>query len=199
MRANQSARTALRDHRGDRQDPRDTGTRRGQTAPQRLSEPRTRLGWAEGGWVGFGVRLSRARAALSRAWADSLPENRLHGVIAGKLYIYASDARVRRWPNGIKVTKRNTSMTDTSVSAALGLIGYAKRIDDPVSATTAAELATARLDRDDLESVLRLIWPSMAEMHACFHLSQRRQAARDDAAFNELIARLDEEDDDSDG
>jgi hypothetical protein len=30
-------------------------------------------------------------------------------------------------------------------------------------------------------------------------LSQRRQAARDDAAFNELIARLDEEDDDSDG
>ena len=69
----------------------------------------------------------------------------------------------------------------------------------PVSATTAAELATAGLDRDDLESVLRLIWPSMAELHACFHLSQRRQAARDDAAFNELIARLDEEDDDCDG
>ena len=85
-------------------------------------------------------------------------------------------------------------MTDTPVSAALGLIRHAKRIDDPVSATTAAELATARL-----ESVLRLIWPSMAELHACLHLSQRRQAARDDAAFNELIARLDEEDDDSDG
>jgi len=34
-----------------------------------------------------------------------------------------------------------------------GLIGYAKRIDDCVSATIAAELATARLDRDDLESV----------------------------------------------
>jgi len=32
-----------------------------------------------------------------------------------------------------------------------------------------------------------------------FHPSQRRQAARDDTAFNELIARLDEEDDDSDG
>ena len=90
-------------------------------------------------------------------------------------------------------------MTDTSVSAALGLIGYAKRIDDCVSATIAAELATARLDRDDLESVLLLIWPSLAEMHACFHPSQRRQAARDDAVFNELIARLDEEDDDSDG
>jgi hypothetical protein len=59
-------------------------------------------------------------------------------------------------------------MTDTPVSAALGLIGYATRIDDPVSATTAAELATDRLDRDDLESVLRLIWPSMAELHACF-------------------------------
>jgi hypothetical protein len=86
-------------------------------------------------------------------------------------------------------------MTDTPVSAALGLIRHAKRIDDPVSATTAAELATAHLDRDDLESVLRLIWPSMTELHACFHLSQRRQAARDDAAFNELIAQLDDEDD----
>jgi hypothetical protein len=90
-------------------------------------------------------------------------------------------------------------MTDTSVSAALGLIGYAKRVDDPVSATTSAELATARLDGDDLESVLWLIWPSMAELHACFQLSQRRQAARDDAVFNELIARLDEGDEDSDG
>ena len=59
-------------------------------------------------------------------------------------------------------------MTDTSVSAALGLIGYAKRIDDPVSATTAAELATAGLDRDDLESVLRLIWPSMARVACLF-------------------------------
>jgi len=39
----------------------------------------------------------------------------------------------------------------------------------------------------------------MTELHACFHLSQRRQAARDDAVFNELIARRDEEDDDSDG
>ena len=84
-------------------------------------------------------------------------------------------------------------MTNTPVSAALGLIGYAKRIDDPVSATTAAELATARLDRDDLESVLRLIWPYTTKLYAGIHLSQRRQAARDDAAFNELIARLDEE------
>jgi hypothetical protein len=90
-------------------------------------------------------------------------------------------------------------MTNTSVSAAPGLIGYAKRIDDCVSATIAAELATARLDRDDLESVLRLIWPYTAEWRAGFQLSQRRQAVRDDAAFNELIARLDEEDDDSDG
>ena len=90
-------------------------------------------------------------------------------------------------------------MTDTAVSAAPVLIRYAKRIDDPVSATTAAELATPRVDRDDLESVFRSIWPSMTELHACFHLSQRRQAARDDAVFNELIARLDEEDDDSDG
>ena len=108
--------------------------------------------------------------------------------------------RVRRWPNGIEITgKRNTSMTDTAVSAAPVLIRYAKRIDDPVSATIAAELATARLDRDDLESVLRLIWPYTAKLYAGIHLSQRRQAARDDAVFNELIARLDEEDDDSDG
>jgi len=78
----------------------------------------------------------------------------LHGVIAGKLYTYASDARNRGWPNGIEITgKRNTGMTNTPVSDALGRIGYAKRIDDPVSATTAAELATARLDGDDLESV----------------------------------------------
>jgi hypothetical protein len=69
----------------------------------------------------------------------------------------------------------------------------------PVSATTAAELATARLDRRRPRIRARLIWPSMAELHACFHLSQRRRAARDDAVFNELIARLDEEDDDSDG
>jgi hypothetical protein len=90
-------------------------------------------------------------------------------------------------------------MTDTPISTALGLIRHAKRIDDPVSATTAAELATARLDRDDLESVLRLMWPYTAKLYAGIHLSQRRQAARDDAVFNELIARLDEEDDDSDG
>ena len=31
-------------------------------------------------------------------------EIRLHGVIAAKLYTYASDARVRRWPNGIEIT-----------------------------------------------------------------------------------------------
>ena len=49
------------------------------------------------------------------------------------------------------------------------------------------------------KSVLRLIWPYTAKLYAGIHLSQRRQAARDDAVFNELIARLDEEDDDSDG
>ena len=47
--------------------------------------------------------------------------------------------------------------------------------------------------------MLRLIWPYTAKLYAGIHLSQRRQAARDDAVFNELIARLDEEDDDSDG
>ena len=178
---------------------RDTGTRRGQTAAQRLSEPRARLGWSGGGWVGFGVRLSRARAALSRAWADSLPENRLHGVVAGKLYTYAGDARVCRWPNGIEITKkehqhdRYTSQRRTRADP----IREAHR--RPRQRDHRSRTRHRRLDRDDLESVLRLIWPYMAELHACFHLSQRRQAARDDAAFNELIARLDEEDDDSDG
>ena len=102
---------------------------------------------------GHPVRLSRARAARSRACADSLPENRLHGVIAGKLYPYA---RFRRWPHGIEITQiiRNASMTDTPVSAAVGLI-RSKRFDDPVCAAIAAELATARLDRDGL--VHRLI------------------------------------------
>jgi hypothetical protein len=36
----------------------------------------------------------------------------------------------------------------------------------------------------------------MTELHAGIHLSQRRQAARNDAAFNALIAQLDDEDDD---
>jgi hypothetical protein len=128
-----------------------------------------------------------------------LPENRLHGVIAGKLYTYASDARIRRWPNGIEITGKE-HQHDQHISQRRT---RADRIREahrrPRQRDHAAELATARLDRDDLESVLRLIWPSMAELHTCFHLSQRRQAARDDAAFNELIARLDEEDDDSDG
>jgi hypothetical protein len=39
----------------------------------------------------------------------------------------------------------------------------------------------------------------MAELHACFHVFQRRQVARDDAVFNGLIARLDEGDEDSYG
>jgi hypothetical protein len=72
-------------------------------------------------------------------------------------------------------------------------------LHDRVLRTGLAELATARIDRDDLESVLRLIWPYTAKLYAGIQLSQRRQAARDDAVFNELIARLDEEDDDSDG
>ena len=41
-------------------------------------------------------------------------------------------------PTESRSQERNTGRTNTSVSAALGLIGYAKRIDDPVSSTTAA-------------------------------------------------------------
>jgi hypothetical protein len=67
-------------------------------------------------------------------------------------------------------------MTNTPVSAGLGLIGYAKRIDDPVSATTAAELATARL-----ESVLRLIgrpWPSCMPVFTCPSADKRPATTR---------------------
>ena len=57
-------------------------------------------------------RIRRPAVACARspqpAWADSLPENRLHGVIAGMLYTYAGDARVRRWPNGIEITGKGT-------------------------------------------------------------------------------------------
>ena len=43
-----------------------------------------------------------------RARADSLPENRLHGVVAGKLYTYASDARIRRGPTESRSQEKGT-------------------------------------------------------------------------------------------
>ena len=70
----QIARTALRDHRGDRLDPRDTGTRRGQTAPQRLSEPRAPLGWSGGGMG----RIRRSAVACAQ------PSPRVGGLVARK-------------------------------------------------------------------------------------------------------------------
>lgn len=100
------------------------------------------------------LRVLAIRPSPAAAWADSLPENRLHGVVAGKLYTYASDARVRRWPNGIEITgKRNTSMTETAVSAALGLIRYAKRIDDPSARPPPPNSLPPDSNADDLESV----------------------------------------------
>jgi hypothetical protein len=137
--------------------------------------------------------------ARRRAWADSLPENRLHGVVAGKLYTYASDARIRRWPNGIEITGKEHQHDQHISQRRTRADGIREAHRRPRQRDHRRRTRHSRLDRDDLESVLRLIWPSMAELHACFHLSQRRQAARDDAAFNELIARRDEEDDEFDG
>ena len=54
------------------------------------------------------LRVLAIRPSSAAALADSLPENRFHGVVAGKLYTYASDARVRRWPNGIEITGKGT-------------------------------------------------------------------------------------------
>ena len=124
-----------------------------------------------------------------------MPENRLHGVIAGKLYTYASDARVRRWPNGIEITGKREHQHDQHTSQRR------TRADRIREAHRRPRQRDHRRRTRHRPPRIRapVDWPSMAELHACFHLSQRRQAARDDAVFNELIARLDEEDDDSDG
>ncbi len=61
-------------------------------------------------------------AQIVRVVDHGLDPQRLHGVVAGKLYTYANDTRIRRWPIGIEITQiRITRMTDTPVSAALGL------------------------------------------------------------------------------
>ncbi|WP_286275377.1 WhiB family transcriptional regulator [Mycobacterium antarcticum] len=52
------------------------------------------------------AQLCRTCPALTRCaeWVVTQPERDLHGVIAGKLYTYASHASVRRWPNGTEIT-----------------------------------------------------------------------------------------------
>lgn len=55
---------------------------------------------------------TRAAAALCQvcpaltacaSWADRQPDNRLDGVVAGRLYAYASHRSHRRHPNGVAV------------------------------------------------------------------------------------------------
>ena len=84
-------------------------------------------------------------------------------------------------------------------------------IADPKTATSTASWPITSRDRTRPCPATRSARPRRPRIRApvdlavhgrvacLFHLSQRRQAARDNAVFNELIARLDEEDDDSDG
>jgi hypothetical protein len=188
----------VRDHRGDRQDPRDTGTRRGQTAPQRLSEPQT----GSAGLRGMG-RIRRPAVACA---CSPLP--RVGGLVARKPI-----ARRRRWeavplrqrrPHSPLAhrnrdhTKRNTNDRHTSQRRT-----RADRIRDAHRRPCQRDHRRRTRHRPPRPRRPRIRAPVDLAVHgrvAClFHLSQHRQAARDDAVFNELIARLDEEDDDSDG
>ncbi|WP_099319527.1 hypothetical protein [Mycobacterium ostraviense] len=82
-------------------------------------------------------------------------------------------------------------MTDSSpVGAALDLIRYAKRTDDPVSAATAVELATTGLDAEQLRSVLRLLLPFMAELYSIKRLSAEALERQDKQTFAELTQML---------
>lgn len=49
--------------------------------------------------------LCRRCPALERCsdWADGQPDKALDGVIAGRLFTYASHESLRRWPNGIRI------------------------------------------------------------------------------------------------
>ncbi|WP_204810300.1 hypothetical protein [Mycobacterium riyadhense] len=89
-------------------------------------------------------------------------------------------------------------MTHPSIKAATELIRYAKRTgDDAVSAATAVELACAGLDADQLRSVLRLLWPYMAELYDCFRLCKAADERREAAAFAEIAAMFGDPDTDA--
>ncbi|WP_162951441.1 hypothetical protein [Mycobacterium paragordonae] len=81
-------------------------------------------------------------------------------------------------------------MTNTPISAALELIRYAKHTDDPVSAPTAVALATAGLDREQLTSLLRLLFPFVAELYVIAQLSREAMDRRDAQTFAELTQLL---------
>lgn len=81
-------------------------------------------------------------------------------------------------------------MTESTspIAAAVHLIRAAKAGD--VSAATAVNLHTADLDRDQLGSVLTLLFPLLAELYDVQRLSKQRMDAKDAAAFVELVAHF---------
>lgn len=117
-----------------------------------------------------------------RQWAATLPRNTVTGVLAGTVIAWTD-----RPPKGEKET---STMTNTPISAALELIRYAKRTDDPVGAPTAVELATTGLDREQLTSLLRLLFPFVAELYVIARLSREAMDRRDAQTFAELTQLL---------
>lgn len=81
------------------------------------------------------------------------------------------------------------NMTTSSIAAAVQIIRAAKAGD--VSAATAIGLHTVGLDRDQLVSVLTLIFPLLAELYDVQRLSKQRTVAEDSAAFAALVAQFD--------
>lgn len=112
-------------------------------------------------------------------WYEGLPpKQRPLGVVAGRI-------------NPTQPAERKPHMpANTPISSALELIRYAKRTDDPVSGPTAVELATTGLDREQLASVLRLLFPFMAELYGIKRLSAEAMDRRDAQTFAELTQML---------
>lgn len=82
-------------------------------------------------------------------------------------------------------------MTNSPISAALDLIRSAKRTgDDVVSAESAVQLAATGLDAEQLRSVLRLLFPFMAELYLVKRLSKEALDRQDAQTFAELAATL---------
>ncbi|MBN7419579.1 Uncharacterised protein [Mycobacteroides abscessus subsp. abscessus] len=76
------------------------------------------------------------------------------------------------------------------VAAAVHVIRAAKRGASTDEATACLE----GLSQDELVSVLRLVFPLLAELYHTVAASQRAMQARTDRAFGELVQRLTEGD-----
>lgn len=76
------------------------------------------------------------------------------------------------------------------VAAAVQVIRAAKSGADTDEGTAVLD----DLDRDELLSVVRLLYPLMAELYDVMAASQRARQARNDRAFGELVQRLTEGD-----